>query len=100
MMGRAEALPIMLLSFPADASAQTQLRRNLDLKLRLDNKCKLFILNCFGGWMMDEKLRFVFDYERDVQTMAELCAASGSRAKPAMSGCGATASTECRDWWN
>jgi transposase-like protein len=26
---------------------------------------------------MDEKLRFVFEYERDEQTMAELCACFG-----------------------
>jgi hypothetical protein len=31
---------------------------------------------------MDEKLRFVFEYERDEQTMAELCARFGNSVVP------------------
>ena len=48
---------------------------------------------------MEEKLRFVFEYERDEQTMTELCESFGiARGKRAMSGCGVTVSWASPDW--
>ena len=39
--------------------------------------------------VMEEKARFVLEYERDEQTMRELCESSASGGRPGMCGCGA-----------
>jgi hypothetical protein len=55
------------------------------------------------GWktssVMDEKLRFVFEFERDEESMKALCARLESAARPAMCGCGVTGNMGWRDWW-
>jgi hypothetical protein len=47
---------------------------------------------------MEDRLRFVFEYERRERSMIELCHGSRSRARPAMSGCGATGTSERPAW--
>jgi hypothetical protein len=51
-----------------------------------------------AGSVLDEKLRFVFEYERDEQTMAELCAGFGKCRDTGYVCCGATASTDWLAW--
>ena len=50
--------------------------------------------------VMDEKLRFVFEYERDEESMGALCCPVRHHAgRRAMSGCDVTGSMGSRDWW-
>ena len=50
---------------------------------------------------MEEKLRFVFEYERDERVDdGAVRAVRNLRARPGMCGCGDTGSTGSRGWWN
>jgi hypothetical protein len=50
--------------------------------------------------VMEEKLRFVFEYEKDEQTMRELCQSFGMARETGRCGCGDTEGSGWPGWWN